>query len=63
MLARVEVRTTAAVTDWLAARRPAWREQIQAVAIDMRTSAARTGSRFLQNRKAPTRYIFKNGLG
>jgi transposase len=37
LLAQVEGRTTAAVTGWLTARRPAWREQIQAVAIDMCT--------------------------
>jgi transposase len=37
LLAQVEGRTTAAVTGWLAARPPAWREQIRAVAIDMCT--------------------------
>ncbi|MFI7336294.1 ISL3 family transposase [Micromonospora aurantiaca (nom. illeg.)] len=37
LLAQVEGRTTAAVSGWLAARPPAWREQIRAVAIDMCT--------------------------
>jgi transposase len=37
LLAQVEGRTTAAVTGWLAARSPAWREQVTAVAIDMCT--------------------------
>ena len=37
LLAQVEGRTTAAVTGWLTARPPAWREQVQAVAIDMCT--------------------------
>ena len=37
LLAQVEGRTTAAVTGWLGARPPAWREQIRAVAIDMCT--------------------------
>ncbi|MET8361303.1 ISL3 family transposase [Micromonospora sp. NPDC005171] len=37
LLAQVEGRTTAAVTGWLLQRTPAWREQIQAVAIDMCT--------------------------
>jgi transposase len=37
LLAQVEGRTTAAVTGWLAARPPAWREQVKAVAIDMCT--------------------------
>ncbi|MGS2620186.1 ISL3 family transposase [Micromonospora sp. LZ34] len=37
LLAQVEGRTTAAVTGWLAARPPAWREQVTAVAIDMCT--------------------------
>lgn len=37
LLAQVEGRTTAAVTGWLIARPPAWREQFQAVAIDMCT--------------------------
>lgn len=37
LLAQVEGRTTAAVTGWLAARPPAWREHVQAVAIDMCT--------------------------
>ncbi|MFE9960165.1 ISL3 family transposase [Micromonospora sp. NPDC005299] len=35
LLAQVEGRTTAAVTGWLAARPPAWREQVATVAIDM----------------------------
>ncbi|MFB6398656.1 ISL3 family transposase, partial [Polymorphospora sp. 2-325] len=37
LLAQVEGRTTAAVTGWLTARPPAWRERVQAVAIDMCT--------------------------
>jgi transposase len=37
LLAQVEGRTTAAVTGWLAARPPAWRAQVNAVAIDMCT--------------------------
>jgi transposase len=37
LLAQVEGRTTTAVTGWLAARTPAWREQVKAVAIDMCT--------------------------
>jgi transposase len=37
LLAQVEGRTTAAVTGWLTARSPAWREQVTAVAIDMCT--------------------------
>ncbi len=37
LLAQVEGRTTAAVVGWLAARPPAWRAQVQAVAIDMCT--------------------------
>jgi transposase len=37
LLAQVEGRTTAAVTGWLAARPPAWREQVTTVAIDMCT--------------------------
>lgn len=37
LLAQVEGRTSKAVTDWLTARPAAWREQVQAVAIDMCT--------------------------
>jgi hypothetical protein len=37
LLAQVEGRTTAAVTGWLAARPQPWREQVEAVAIDMCT--------------------------
>ncbi|MFG1837229.1 ISL3 family transposase [Micromonospora sp. NPDC049175] len=37
LLAQVEGRTTTTVTGWLAARSPAWREQVTAVAIDMCT--------------------------
>jgi transposase len=37
LLAQVEGRTSAAVTDWLTQRPAAWREQVQAVAIDMCT--------------------------
>ncbi|AYF26725.1 ISL3 family transposase [Micromonospora tulbaghiae] len=37
LLAQIEGRTTAAVTGWLAARPPAWREHVTAVAIDMCT--------------------------
>ncbi len=37
LLAQVEGRTTAAVTGWLTKRPQAWREQVQAVAIDMCT--------------------------
>lgn len=37
LLAQVEGRTSKAVTDWLNARPAAWREQVQAVAIDMCT--------------------------
>ena len=37
LLAQVEGRTSAVVTDWLTQRPAAWREQVQAVAIDMCT--------------------------
>jgi len=37
LLAQVEGRTSKAVTDWLTQRPTAWREQVQAVAIDMCT--------------------------
>ncbi len=37
LLAQVEGRTSKAVTDWLTQRPAAWRAQVQAVAIDMRT--------------------------
>lgn len=37
LLAQIEGRTSKAVTDWLTARPTAWREQVQAVAIDMCT--------------------------
>jgi len=37
LLAQVEGRTSTAVTDWLTQRPTAWREQVQAVAIDMCT--------------------------
>lgn len=37
LLAQVEGRTSKAVTDWLTQRTAAWREQVQAVAIDMCT--------------------------
>jgi transposase len=37
LLGQVEGRTSAAVTDWLAQQAPQWRQQVQAVAIDMCT--------------------------
>jgi len=37
LLAQVEGHTSKAVTDWLTARPTAWREQVQAVSIDMCT--------------------------